>query len=123
MSRLVSPPASEFPKFRTPLQEGELEFFYFLDSNLDEKWEIYVQPHLNGLRPDFVLLHPHKGAAIFEVKDWNLKKMEYSSIPRHEEAPLLKATKNGKESVLSNNPVEQIYMCMLMHALSTLQQA
>lgn len=35
-------------------------------------WEVYVQPHLNGLRPDFVLLHPYLGVAVIEVKDWNV---------------------------------------------------
>jgi hypothetical protein len=42
-------------------------------------WEIYVQPHLNGLRPDFVLLNPRIGIAVFEVKDWDLSAMGYSS--------------------------------------------
>ncbi len=40
-------------------------------------WEIYVQPPLNGLRPDFVALHPENGIAIFEVKDWDLRKRNY----------------------------------------------
>ena len=109
MSRLVSPPMSELLKLRAPLQDGELEVFKLLDASLHENWEIYVQPHLNGLRPDFVLLHPYKGVAIFEVKDWDLEKIEYSSVPREDEAPLLMATKNGKQFPLRSNPVEQIY--------------
>lgn len=112
MARLVSPPISELKKLRTPLQDGELEFFNFLNSNLDERWEIYIQPHLNGLRPDFVLLHPIKGVAIFEVKDWDLDKIDYSTVSQDGEIPLLRGTKNGKQFFLTNskNPVEQIYM-------------
>ena len=112
MARLVSPPISELKKLRTPLQDGELEFFNFLNSNLDERWEIYIQPHLNGLRPDFVLLHPIKGVAIFEVKDWDLDKIDYSTVSKDGEIPLLRGTKNGKQFFLTNsiNPVEQIYM-------------
>ena len=32
---------------------------------------------LNGLRPDFVLLHPRNGIAVFEAKDWDLDAMDY----------------------------------------------
>ncbi|MEO8218139.1 MAG: hypothetical protein ABI718_13755, partial [Acidobacteriota bacterium] len=40
-----------------------------LDAALPEDWEIYVQPHLNGCRPDFVLLSSLRGVAVIEVKD------------------------------------------------------
>lgn len=32
---------------------------------------------MNGLRPDFVLLSPRKGIAVYEVKDWNLSALDY----------------------------------------------
>ena len=48
-----------------------------LDSHLDPLWEMYVQPHLNGLRPDLVLLNPDAGIAVFEIKDWDLSAMRY----------------------------------------------
>ena len=38
---------------------------------------MYIQPHLNGLRPDFVLLNPNAGIAVFEVKDWDLTALDY----------------------------------------------
>jgi len=44
---------------------------------LPPSWEIYLQPHLNGLRADFVLRHPRNGVAVFEVKDWDLDAMDY----------------------------------------------
>ena len=44
---------------------------------LPAEWGIYVQPHLNGLRPDKVLLHPRVGVAVFEIKDWDLRAMRY----------------------------------------------
>jgi hypothetical protein len=37
---------------------------------LDDPWELYVQPHMNGLRPDFILLNPMRGMILLEVKDW-----------------------------------------------------
>lgn len=59
MPRYVSPSVAEFEQLRTRLTDGEREVFELFDSNLDEDWEIYLQPHMNGLRPDFVLLNPH----------------------------------------------------------------
>ena len=52
----------------------------FFDRYLPDGWEIYIQPHLNGVRPDFVLLHPNVGIAVFEIKDWNLDAMPYFVI-------------------------------------------
>jgi hypothetical protein len=72
MARYVSPPVSEFDRLRTKLTDGELRVFHFFDEHLDEDWRIYIQPHMNGLEPDFVLLNPNAGIAVFEVKDWRL---------------------------------------------------
>jgi hypothetical protein len=66
--RFVSPRRDELPNLATPLTNGEWVVFKFFDTYLPEEWEIYIQPHLNGLRPDFVLLHPSVGIAVFEVK-------------------------------------------------------
>jgi hypothetical protein len=49
-----------------------------LDAGLGAGWEIYVQPHLNGCRPDFVLLNPKVGIGILEIKDWDLQAPRYS---------------------------------------------
>ena len=32
---------------------------------------MYIQPHLNGLRPDLVLLNLKVGIAVYEIKDWS----------------------------------------------------
>ncbi len=77
MSRLICPPREELGRLRTPLTAGEWRVLEFFDRHLPVGWEIYVQPHLNGLRPDFVLLHPYAGIAVFEVKDWDLDAMSY----------------------------------------------
>lgn len=69
--RRISPPLEALAELRTPLTPGERLLFEILDGQLETEWEIYVQPHLNGLRPDFVLLHPRNGVCILEVKDWD----------------------------------------------------
>lgn len=81
MSRIISPPRTELHALSTPLTAGERQVLDLFDSALDEKWEIYVQPHLNGLRPDIVLLHPEIGIAVFEVKDWDFSAMHYFARP------------------------------------------
>ena len=75
--RRVSPPSSELHRLRAPLTSGERRLFEVLDEGLEPDWEIYIQPHMNGLRPDFVLLHPKNGIAVFEVKDWALDSGSY----------------------------------------------
>jgi hypothetical protein len=72
MARHISPPISELKSLRTPLTEGEWRVFHFFNNHLPKAWEIYIQPNMNGLEPDFVLLNPDVGIAVFEVKDWHL---------------------------------------------------
>lgn len=110
MSRVVSPPINQLDKLRQPLTAGERIVFDLFNSHLPIEWEIYIQPHLNGLRPDFVLLNPKVGIAVFEVKDWNLKAMKYTVNIREGKSPILRGEKDGKQfSLQSQNPIEKIY--------------
>lgn len=110
MSRFVSPPIDQFEKLRQPLTDGERIVFDLFNTHLPIEWEIYLQPHLNGLRPDFVLLHPQVGIAVFEVKDWNLQAMQYSVMERTGKSPVLLGEKDGKQfSLQKQNPIEKIY--------------
>ena len=109
MSRFISPPLDQFDKLRQALTEGEKIVFDLFNDHLPIEWEIYLQPHLNGLRPDFVLLHPQVGIAVFEVKDWNLQAMKYSVVERTLKSPILIGEKDGKQFSLQNqNPIEKI---------------
>ena len=42
-------------------------------------WTVFEQPHIDSIKPDFILLHPKKGIIIIEVKDWNLRLGTYES--------------------------------------------
>jgi hypothetical protein len=77
MTRIIYPPLDEHAHLRQKLTDGEQAVLALFDQSLAPEWEIYIQPHLNGLRPDFVLLNPRVGIAVFEVKDWNLGAMRY----------------------------------------------
>lgn len=49
------------------LPQDELEIFEFFDKKLPPEWEMYIKPHLNGLRPDVVLLNPDAGIGVFNI--------------------------------------------------------
>lgn len=55
-----------------PLTDGERALTNALRAILDDSWTIYVQPYLNGMRPDIVIFSEKAGIGVFEVKDWNL---------------------------------------------------
>jgi len=44
----------------------------FLHKTLDNTYEVYFQPYLNGDNPDIIILREGSGAMIIEVKDWDL---------------------------------------------------
>jgi len=109
MTRIIEPPLEDHRLLRQPLTKGESIVLDFFNKRLSPEWEIYLQPHLNGLRPDFVLLNPNVGIAVFEVKDWNLDAMEYYRQRESSGRELLFAN-DGKRrfSVQNKNPATQV---------------
>lgn len=57
-------------------EPGELYLLKYLINNLDDAFEIYFNPMLNGDRPDVVILRKGYGVLIIEVKDYHLDKYE-----------------------------------------------
>ncbi len=101
--RRISPPLNSLEGLPTPLTDGERHVLTLLNSELPEDWEIYIQPHLNGLRPDFVVTHPRCGIAVFEVKDWDLRAMNYR-YEGERPNPILMADKGG-HSFRKDDPI------------------
>ncbi len=54
------------------MQAGEWHLLEFLADVLDDSFEVYFNPFLNGDRPDVVILRKGGGVLIIEVKDWHL---------------------------------------------------
>lgn len=52
--------------------DGEIHLLRFIQDKLDDSYELFFQPFLNGDRPDIVLVRRGYGVLIIEVKDWNL---------------------------------------------------
>ena len=78
------------------------------DEKLPAKWEIYVQPHLNGLCPDIVLLHPGVGIAVFEIKDWDLR--NYFYVKDQAGRLILRGRKKNGNQFPAKNPIDQILL-------------
>ena len=91
MSNRIFPTWEQIKGFKQPLTEGESFLLHFLDQNLSKDvnfqdngdltnyngWLIFVQPFLNGSRPDIIIFNPKVGVQIIEVKDWNLHNYSY----------------------------------------------
>ena len=66
----IYPSWGQISILKQPLTEGEVALATYLDNNLPNEWEIYLQPYLNGDRPDIVLLNENVGMMVIEVKDY-----------------------------------------------------
>ncbi len=89
-SRLI-PSWEHIKNYKQPLTEGETCLLNFLDEYLKKDndfkegddlatyngWLIFVQPFLNGCRPDIIVFNPNVGVQIIEVKDWNLNNYSF----------------------------------------------
>ncbi len=62
----------------TPRTAGEQHLIDTLRHAPLPGWRVYEQPHLNGDRPDVVMVHPTRGVILIEVKDYNLGSGRYS---------------------------------------------
>ncbi|EGV27829.1 hypothetical protein ThidrDRAFT_4367 [Thiorhodococcus drewsii AZ1] len=75
----IFPPWPELNALRSPLTDGERALAQFLDDNLPQDWRIYVQPYVNNMRPDVVVVNPNIGLVVFEVKDWDLSRYHFKN--------------------------------------------
>lgn len=110
--RIISPPKADWDKLRQPLESGEKQFAEYLDEHLPKGWEIYIQPHLNGLCPDIVILHPKIGIGVFEVKNWDFTAMQYSIETKNNGKVHLYAINHQGEKIsyVKKNPVDQLLL-------------
>ena len=67
----VSPSVDDIKNFYPEFVNQYKDLLNFLIQELGPRWSFYFRPHLNGLCPDIVLLHPEKGIQVinFYSKD------------------------------------------------------
>jgi hypothetical protein len=66
------PDLENIDRLTVPPTAGERHLLMVLRDTLDDTYEVYFNPYLDGDRPDVIVLKPGCGALIIEVKDWNL---------------------------------------------------
>ena len=117
----VIPSWEQIEQFKQPLTEGERHLLKFLDDHLKKDdlfqtddltkyngWLIFVQPYLNGSRPDIVIFHPNIGVQIFEVKDWNLGNYSFKSKANGDKDSEAFYVSDGKGTYPTKSPVKQV---------------
>jgi hypothetical protein len=67
---IVFPAIENIMNFPVKPEEGELHLLKYLQDHLDDSFEIFFNPFLNGDRPDIIVLRKNYGVLIIEVKDW-----------------------------------------------------
>lgn len=106
LERVIDPPRSVHHLLDPPLMPGEAAIVDVLDGVLPPAWEIYLQAPLNRIRPDTVLLNPHVGVVVIEVKDWRLQEGRFEFGERGNGAAELWGEIDGRVKRL-RNPIDQ----------------
>lgn len=96
------PSLEQFSNLRQKPTEGESHFINFLINNLDDSYEIYFQPFLNGDRPDIILMRENSGVIIIEVKDWHLEHYRLNQKKQWE------VTQNREDWHGIKSPIDQV---------------
>lgn len=119
MFERVIPNWDTIKSFKQPLTVGEFTLIKFLDENLQRDykfnetsdltdyngWLIFVQPYLNGCRPDIIVFHPRIGIQIFEIKDWNLNNYSFG---RNEKGKLDFYVSDSRGTYPVKSPIKQV---------------
>ena len=73
---VLFPTLEQIQNFKMQPKEGELQLLHSLNNYLDNSYEIYFKPFLNGDTPDIVILRKNSGVLIIGVKEWSLDNYE-----------------------------------------------
>lgn len=73
---LLYPTFDEIQNLKVKPEIGELYLLDFLENNLDNSFEVFFNPFLNGDRPDIIVMKENQGVLIIEVKDYSLDSYE-----------------------------------------------
>lgn len=76
---VFNPTLEEIELYKVKPTSGEWTLLQFLRKSLDDTYEIFFQPFINGDNPDIAILRKGSGLLIIEVKDWNLDHYFYNN--------------------------------------------
>lgn len=94
MMATIYPSLENISRLKVKPTEGELHLVNYLNENLNESYEVFFNPFLDGDRPDIIILKKDIAVFVIEVKDYELKNYMVDSF--------------NKWSVMSNQGVSRI---------------
>lgn len=94
------PTIEKIQEFKVKPTQGEMTLLNFLKDILDDSFEVYFNPFLNGDRPDILIMRKEYGVMIIEVKDWNLNNFTLDDRKKWIYAPNHSVVKSPIDQVL-----------------------
>ena len=94
------PSLDTIKKFKVQPTEGEWTLLNFLDKTLDDSYEVYFNPYLNGDRPDVIIMREGNGVMVIEIKDWNLDNFSLNERKKWVYVPKTSIVKSPIDQVL-----------------------
>lgn len=116
---LFYPDFETIKKYKVPPTDGEMTLLRFLKENLDDSYEVYFNPYLNGDRPDVLIMRKAYGVMVIEVKDWNLDNFTLNEKKRWIYKPNGAVVKSPVDQVLKykNNLYDLHVEDLLLHKI------
>lgn len=74
------PTIENISRLKVKPTEGEQHLLNYLEENLDDSYEVFFNPFLDGDRPDFIIIREGVAIFIIEVKDYNLDNYQVDSF-------------------------------------------
>jgi len=102
MMAAIYPTIENIQSLKVKPTDGEWSLVQYLVEHLDESYEIFFTPYLDGDRPDIIILKEGCGAFIIEVKDWNL---DYYSVTENNKWKV----KTSTSSSVIASPQSQVF--------------
>ena len=68
----IYPTLENISRLKVPPTDGELYLVNYFSTNLDDSYEVFFNPYLDGDRPDIIVMKEGYCVFVIEVKDWNL---------------------------------------------------
>ena len=96
------PSLENIERLKVQATEGEYHLLHHLNEHLDDSYEIFFNPFLDGDRPDFIIIKESVAIFVIEVKDYNLINYQVDSYNKW-------TVKNAKGSSRIASPQSQAF--------------
>lgn len=100
---IMYPKLEEVDSLHEKVMPGERALLERLNSMLDDRYDVFFQPRVNGSHMDVVVLCRNHGAMVIEVKDWDLSAYKIDG-----EVWSVYDSAKGTYHVLKRSPIDQV---------------